>query len=244
MAADRDRGTEMAVHLDWGSDGLDARGPAADVIVIVDVLSFSTCVDVAVARGAEVYPCRWHDHSAGTLATEHHAHLAKKRGESGYTLSPASLRGLLAGERLVLPSPNGSTLSTSASEHGIVVAACLRNATAVARACAALGRAIALIPAGERWPSGGLRPALEDLLGAGAVASHFATAHLSPDAQAAAAAFVDARQHLHERLLECRSGRELVDRGFARDVELSAMLDVSDAVPLLHHGAFRRHAPR
>lgn len=75
--------------------------------------------------------------------------------------------------RLVLPSPNGSAIASATA--GTVVAACLRNATAVARwlgfRLADSGTAVTVIAAGERWPDGSLRPALEDLLGAGALLS-------------------------------------------------------------------------
>ena len=33
----------------------------ADVTIVVDVLSFSTCVDVATARGAAILPYSWSD---------------------------------------------------------------------------------------------------------------------------------------------------------------------------------------
>ena len=36
----------------------------------------------------------------------------------------------------------------------------------------------------------------------------------------------------------CISGKELIDRGFDRDVELAAEFDVSDAVPLLAREAY------
>lgn len=48
-------------RLEWGPNGLRRLAPVCDVIVIVDVLSFTTAVDIALGRGAEVFPYRWQD---------------------------------------------------------------------------------------------------------------------------------------------------------------------------------------
>ena len=55
-------------RFDWGEDGLRALAPFATTIVIVDVLSFSTAVDIAVSRAAAVYPARWKDERAARRA--------------------------------------------------------------------------------------------------------------------------------------------------------------------------------
>ena len=39
------------VCFEWGADGRAAVGPGRDVIVLIDVLSFGTCVDVVWAPG-------------------------------------------------------------------------------------------------------------------------------------------------------------------------------------------------
>ena len=44
------------VEVEWGSAGIEALSERADAIVI-DVLSFSSSVDVAVSRGGAVRPC-------------------------------------------------------------------------------------------------------------------------------------------------------------------------------------------
>src|SRR5579871_2107692 len=44
-------------RLDWGRRGAQAAAERGDILVIVDVLSFSTAVATAVARGGRIYPC-------------------------------------------------------------------------------------------------------------------------------------------------------------------------------------------
>jgi 2-phosphosulfolactate phosphatase len=156
------------VRADWGSDGLAALLDTSAVVVIVDVLCFSTCVDVAVDRGALVAPVAEAGEVAEALASGLGAVCAGPRGRGGFSLSPQSFACADPGARIVLPSPNGAALSLGTSSVPTFTA-CLRNATAVARAVERLGRPVTVIAAGERWPSGRLRPALEDWLGVGAV---------------------------------------------------------------------------
>jgi 2-phosphosulfolactate phosphatase len=228
-------------RFEWGIEGMQRLAPHSDVVVIVDVLRFTTAVDVAVARGAVVYPYHGRpDGSAEAYARELGARLADWRGattsERPYSLS------LAPDERLVLPSPNGATLAfLAAATPATVLAGCLRNATAVAAAAREHGGLVAVIAAGERWErdSGGLRPAVEDMLGAGAILRALRPAAPSPEAHAAMAAFQAAQSDLRAHLFGCSSGRELVQKGFSADVEIAAGYDVSRAVPILRERAFR-----
>ena len=95
-----------------------------------------------------------------------------------------------------------------------------------------------MIAAGEQWPDGGLRPSVEDLIGAGAILTASDPATLSPEARAAVAAFRTVRARLDAALGESASGRELVAAGFGVDVQLAAELDATDIVPVLVDGAF------
>jgi 2-phosphosulfolactate phosphatase len=210
-------------------------------MVIVDVLSFSTCVDVAVARGAMVYPFPYGDFRAAEVAARTiGAELAGPRDSTEYrhSLSPSSLCAIEPGTKLVLPSPNGATISTAAGSVP-VLAGCLRNAGAVAARAVALaqGAAIAVIPAGEHWPDGSLRPAIEDLIGAGAVIEALGLP-CSPEALIAREVFCSARFKLGELMRGCVSGQELINRGYAHDVDLAVDYDVSIAAPLLENGAY------
>lgn len=52
------------VRVEWGPVGAVHTLDAATTAVIVDVLSFTTTLSVAVDIGAEVYPYRWDQPSA------------------------------------------------------------------------------------------------------------------------------------------------------------------------------------
>lgn len=230
------------IRCEWGAAGIAGLAPLADVVIIVDVLSFSTCIDVAVGRGAEVYPFASGGEALDDYATQIGAIVAShNRGDTGrYTLSPASLAPIPPGTRLVLPSPNGSTLSL-ATGGKVTFAGCLRNARAVAHAALSHGSSILVVPAGERWRDGTLRPAIEDLIGAGAIISYLSQHYpASAEALVALNAFESSRDQLHQTLTNCSSGRELVERGFPQDVALAADLNCSDCAPHLSAGAYRR----
>ena len=237
------------VRFDWGATGGRAIADGADVAVVVDVLSFSTSLSVAADRGIVVLPYPWEAEDAPTYAAQHRATLAV-----GRSVAAAGAGEPLAGERtsrgpferLVLPSPNGSAISVElASIVTTVVGASLRNAVAVAdwiaREHDAETASIAVVAAGERWPDGSLRPAIEDLWGAGAVLAALEDHDwpgLSPEAAMAADAYrlIAGREESH--LMASASGRELVEAGFAEDVAVAAEIGMGTTVPLLSDRGF------
>jgi len=227
---------EWDVRFEWGPTG--AAAVPADVVVVVDVLRFTTAVDAGVGRGAMVFPYRWRDASARDFADRAGAVLADPGAAVGPSLSPVSLLQLGPGDRLVLPSPNGSTCAAIADDHGAtVLAACLRNAAAVGSWLNEMARSVTVIACGERWEDESLRPSLEDHLGAGAVISALSGAR-SPEAQAAADAWAAANPSIAEVIAECVSGREAIARGWERDVGFAVDVNASPAVPILHDGGF------
>ena len=244
---------DARIRFEWGPTGGEAVSAGGGLAVVVDVLSFTTCVCIAVDRGIEVHPHRWDDDSAVQYAARIGAVLAEHRGvPGGVSLSPSSIAAARGVDRLVLPSPNGATVALALAERGTtVVAGALRNRGAVARwlveqLTARPDERVAVVAAGERWPDGSLRPAVEDLWGAGAVVAalvDLGMGDLSPEAGAAAAAF-EGSPGLAADLFRCTSGAELVERGFDEDVRLAGELDVSSTVPVLHEGAFTAAAGR
>jgi 2-phosphosulfolactate phosphatase len=149
--------------------------------------------------------------------------------------------------RLILPSPNGSTLSTLTGTVP-TFAGCFRNARsiadAVAHAAQQAGNRVTVIAAGEKWSYDNhashdtLRPALEDQAGCGAII-HELRGNRSPEAQVAEAAFLSIQANLTEILQTCSSGRELIEKGRLSDVILAAELNPSRAAPRLVDGAYQ-----
>jgi len=235
------------VRLEWGPTGAAAIARSADVAVVIDVLSFTTAVSIAVDRGITVFPYRWGDDGAATYAEERGATLALNRLDArtrpgAVSLSPVSLQTARGLQRLVLPSPNGSTICAVLAEtEVVVVAACLRNARVVGewlRPQVEAGTVVAVVPAGERWPDGSLRPAAEDFWGAGAVLDSLDPTLLSPEARLARDAYAGFAERPLEHLTTCASGLELIAKGFVDDVAIAGRLDTSEVVPVLTGGAF------
>ncbi|MFB9234834.1 2-phosphosulfolactate phosphatase [Plantactinospora siamensis] len=234
------------VRFDWGLSGAAELGRVCAVLVVVDVLSFTTSVEVAVSRGMRVHPFPW-GAQAAEFAARIGAVAAVGRGavdeRHPWSLSPAALRVAPVVPDLVLPSPNGSAICAAASSTGTpLVTACLRNAAAVGRWLRAEGygsvdRPVGVVAAGERWPDGTLRPCVEDQLGAALVLDALATAPGGLSIEAAVVLTVlGGIPDLGAAIRGCVSGRELIARGFGEDVELAARTGLSSTVPVLRNG--------
>lgn len=237
-------------RFDWGLVGARALAREVAVVAVVDVLSFTTALTVAVDRGIEVFPFRWKDERAVEFAVARDAVLAVGRSvaEPGeISLSPATIRDARNIARLVLPSPNGSTISHDVAELGAtVIGVSARNLEAAAdwtvrRLVDQPDASVAVIAAGEHWPDGSLRPAVEDLWGAGGYLAALAAREFgppSPEARSAVAAYRALADDFAAQLRACASGRELITWGYPDDVEVAAEVNASTSVPVLRGEGF------
>jgi 2-phosphosulfolactate phosphatase len=135
-----------------------------------------------------------------------------------------------------------------AAEDVVVLAAALRNRSAIARRVLDLqsrrGRRmiVAIVAVGERWPDGRARFALEDQLVAGAVVdalSDIGIDDTSPEAAVASAAFAGLEHAVKHVLSACVSAKALAAQGRHDEVALAAQLDVTDVVPEFRERTFR-----
>ena len=245
----------FGVRFDWGLQGAVAIANGAAAVVVVDVLSFCTTLSVALDAGIEVFPFRIRDASAAAFAASHGAVLAvgrREAGPTGVSLSPVSVRRatepggpLTSTSKLVLPSPNGAAICRQLGDVKdlLVVGGSMRNASACAAWLVKATRGpIAVVAAGERWPGDVLRPAVEDLWGAGLIIdamTALGAGPISPEASAARAAYRALGRSPAMALAACASGRELAGDGYAEEIAVAAELDSSRKVPVLVGEAFR-----
>ena len=247
------------VRFDWGAAGAERILPGAHVVVVVDVLSFTTAVVAAAERGVPVAPWPAGDEAgAAALAERLGGVVAGRRGEAGPTLSPMSFAGAEAVDELdgpvVIPSPNGGAIAARLAEREVVVlAGALRNRTAVADRVLALQEErgertiVAIVAAGEQeTPAGAdarsaIRFTIEDQLAAGAIVDALVGLgidHTSPEAAVACAAFEGLRHATTHLIGASGSAVELVEQGFRTDVRFASERDASRVVPELRGGVF------
>ena len=235
-----------AVHVEWGSAAAKLAAARGDDIVIVDVLSFTTTLTLAAEHGIDSYVYAGPELEAmgGREAVARSvgarpAAAERAAGPGQVSLSPASVVGAAGPDAVLFTSLNGALVVSTAGAAPSVALGCLRNYRAVARLVARrltgrTGARVTVVACGEHWSSvsdqEGLRPCVEDLLGAGAIAAELAAGGftVSPEAAAAAATFAA----LGGLPADIVGARELAAAGFAEDVRLAAGLDVTDLVPV------------
>jgi 2-phosphosulfolactate phosphatase len=223
----------FGVRLEWGMDGVEALAPHCTVLIVIDVLAFSTSIDMIVAQGGRIT-------------------LRPSDGQPTGLRRPSELKAVQAGTEILMSSPNGGRLCERAAQQTQVMTGCLRNANAVADKAIDLADRgpIGVIAAGEQWgvhPQSGqhqgtLRVAIEDYLGAGAIVSALLAegySPASPEAALAATTFRTAEPYLGELLGGCGSGLELGEKGLSEDIALAGQVNVSKATPHLVNGVFQ-----
>ncbi|MGN6160594.1 MAG: 2-phosphosulfolactate phosphatase [Marmoricola sp.] len=251
---------QYEVRFDWGREGLRSIAHGAGAIVVIDAISFTTTVQMGVALGLQVQPYAGlrHEAEAADAAGEFaDARLAGRRGSPGVSLSPSSMTeqnvSAFGAQRAVVPSLNGSRLTTLAAGYGVpVLAASLRNRTAVARWILdyqeSLGHRamVAVVAAGETRTDETVRFAVEDLLTAGAVIDALGKIGIdacSPEAAAACAAYTGLERGIRHRFTASVSGGELLKDAQGDDIAVAYQTDVSTAVPVLVDGVFTDASP-
>ncbi|WML56164.1 2-phosphosulfolactate phosphatase [Neobacillus sp. PS2-9] len=236
-------------RVEWGRRGAREAAERGDIIIIVDVLSFSSTVITALRYGAIIYPYpRTLDGKkfAEKIGGEFILGRAEAAQIGAPTLSPVSFGQNHNNKKYVLTSLNGAYCTWIASQVPALLIGSLLNAKSVAAAANQLRKQtkanITVIPCGEQWEGSReyedtLRPAIEDYLGAGAILSYI-EGKKSPEAEFCMTSFLHSKDKLNNFIWDCGSGRELRKRGYEADVNHCSRLNVYPTVPLLNKDHF------
>ncbi len=217
----------------------DARDEsfAGRAVVVFDVLRATTTMTAALAAGVKEI------HIFGDIASAREA-AARAAGEpkpllcgevhalmpSGFDLgnSPGALDPALHKARtLFMSTTNGTRAILAAREAKLLLIGALVNASAVARAVVASGLDVTLLCAGTNG-----MPAIEDVIGAGAVIDAIGgRAKLESDlAQMALRLLQGARDDLRSAMAEGAGGRNVTAAGLDPDIDFAGRLDRFDVV--------------
>lgn len=239
----------MKAFLEWGIPGVDRAVARGDVIVIIDVLRFTSAATTAINNGFVVIPAR--DAAEAELKLRG-SPKSRLNGSGLSVLSPQSFMGKQPCE-VILHSPHGATLSCHAAGVDYAFLGSLLNTTSVSNmiknAASASGRDITIICSGER---GSDRAAImpefervldvgngifcfEDYVAAGAIGSKI-DAEKSSALLLAEKAFIEYAGNLPDLFPKTASGQYLVAQGFAEDVQFCASVDIYQVTPkILKH---------
>ncbi|MFD2611866.1 2-phosphosulfolactate phosphatase [Paenibacillus gansuensis] len=210
-------------------------------VIAIDVLRATSTITAALENG-----------STGVLPVEtvQQARTLQDRGDvlggerycrkiAGFHLGNSPLEYTsqeIQGRRVILTTTNGTRALHKAHKASHVLAGCLRNAAACAKAAIRLGRDTVILCAGTKDEF-----SLEDGLCAGLITEHILQARsgaleVNDLGLALRAAYLHSSGKLTETLLASSNGRRLLKIGYKADVVYCAEANVSNLVPILEQG--------
>ena len=206
-------------------------------VVVFDVLRATTSMTAALAAGVREIRIFGDIHTAAAAARQFDGQRLLC-GETnclpppGFDLgnSPAAFqRESHAGSTVFLSTTNGTKAVIAARGAAVVLIGAVVNAGAVAQKIAEIGRDVTLLCAGTRG-----RPAMEDVIGAGAVIEALIAMRAGdPSTDAARMAgrlFRSVKDSLRAAMAESEGGRHLFAVGLESDIDFCAVLD---SIPLV-----------
>lgn len=202
--------TQYQIRFEWGLAGLQRVSPT-DIVVVVDVLRFSSHVSAQVAAGAavDVAPLRSRSLN-GAAVTQAAAELAHR---------PVVIAGALRNAAAVADAILAHQVERGTRQSVLILAAGER-----------------VDPESTQ-----IRHAVEDQLGAGAIIAALGDLgidYTSPEAAVAGESFRALRNAVRHLVSASGSGRELSARGAGDTVAMASELNVDAVAPVLRDGFF------
>lgn len=205
------------------------------VCVLIDVLRATSVIVTALANGAaHVRPVLTvrqasEQKNTNTLICGERKSVKPR----GFDLGNSPLeysRRTVEGKNIVLTTTNGTRAIERIRCENLYAASFL-NLSAVVRRLQSCER-ITVVCAGHRG-----RVALEDVLCAGAIVTMVRSQKKTDSAFIAESVWRSIRS-IHETLSNCEHGKELIEKGFSKDVEFCSNIDLYHIVPVFRDGAF------
>lgn len=215
---------------------------AGRAVAVVDVLRASTSMVAALDAGArDVVPTASVEEAtklAETLGREHIVLCGERDGQkiNGFDLGNSPFEFTAAavqGKTLVMATTNGTVTLSRVKPSTFTCVACINNARAAAGALARAGVDVAIVCSGKLG-----RFSLEDLVGAGMIASYLAEdgAACSDGALLAQALYQKYKKNPLRALKAAEHGKYLAGLGFKHDLEYAARENITATVPVLRDG--------
>lgn len=207
-----------------------------DICILIDVLRATSVIVTALANGATcvkpaltVRQALEHRSTSNTLICGERKSVKPR----GFDLGNSPLeysRQAVEGKNIVLTTTNG-TWAVEKIKCKSLYAASFLNLSAVVQRLQSQER-VTIVCAGHRG-----RIALEDVLCAGAIVATVHSQEKTDSAFIAESVWRSTRS-VHEVLSTCRHGKELIEKGFSKDVEFCSNIDLYHIVPVFKDGAF------